>query len=151
MQIYMHTYTHIWGFLGSSAGKESACNTGRPQFNSWVRKIPWRRVRLPTPVFLGFSGGSDSKESACSVGDLSLIPGLGRSPEGGHNNPLQYYFLENPKGQRSLVGYSPFSHKESHTTKHSTVTYLLLSSFFLYWYIKSNIVYLIFLKKLTHS
>jgi len=35
----------------------------RPQFNSWVRKIPWRRNRLPSPVFLGFPGGSDGKES----------------------------------------------------------------------------------------
>ena len=33
---------------------------------------------------MGFPGGSDSKESACSVGDLSLIPGLGRSPGGGN-------------------------------------------------------------------
>ena len=33
-------------------------------------EIPWRRDRLPTPVFLGFPGGSDSKESACNVGEL---------------------------------------------------------------------------------
>ena len=38
----------------------------------------------------GFPGGSDGKESACSVGDLGLIPGLGRSPGGRHGNPLQY-------------------------------------------------------------
>ena len=38
--------------------------------DSWVRKICWRRDRLPTPVFLGFPGGSDGKESACNVGDL---------------------------------------------------------------------------------
>ena len=44
------------------------------------RKIPLRRDRLPTPVFLGFPGGSDSKESPCNVGDLGSIPGLGRSP-----------------------------------------------------------------------
>ena len=31
------------------------------------QKIPWRRERLPTPVFLGFPGGSDSKESTCSA------------------------------------------------------------------------------------
>ena len=31
------------------------------------------------------------KESACCVGDLGSIPGLGRSPEGGHGNPLQYF------------------------------------------------------------
>ena len=45
-------------------------------FDSWVRKICWRRDRLPTLVFLGFPGGSDSKESACNVGDLGSIPGL---------------------------------------------------------------------------
>ena len=54
------------------------------------RKIPWRRDRLPTPVFLGFPHGSAGKESACSAGDLGSIPGLGRSPERGHGNPLQY-------------------------------------------------------------
>ena len=43
------------------------------------RKIPWRRDRLPTPVFLGFPGGSDGKLT-CSVDDLGSIPGLGRSP-----------------------------------------------------------------------
>ena len=48
---------------------------GSPQFNSWVRKMLWRRDRLPTPVFLGFPGGSDDKESSCNVGDLGLNPG----------------------------------------------------------------------------
>ena len=47
----------------------------RPPFNSWVRKFPWRRDGLPTPVFLGFPGCSDSKESTCNVGNLDLIPG----------------------------------------------------------------------------
>ena len=60
-----------------------------------------------------FPGGSDSEESACSVGDLDLIPGLGRSPGGGHGNPLQYFCLENPHGQRSLVGYSPWCCREA--------------------------------------
>ena len=39
----------------------------RTRFDSWVRKIPWRRDRLPTSVFLGVPGGSDGKESACNV------------------------------------------------------------------------------------
>ena len=51
--------------------------------------------RLPTPVLLSFPGGADGKESTCNVGDLGLIPGLGRSPEGGHGKPLQYSCLEN--------------------------------------------------------
>ena len=46
--------------------------------------------------FKGFPGRSDGKESACNVGDLGLIPGLGRSPGGGHGNPVQYSCLENP-------------------------------------------------------
>ena len=62
---------------------------------------------------MDFPGGLDSKESACNEGDLGLMPGLGRSPGGGHGNPLQYYCLENPHGQRSLEGYSPWDDKES--------------------------------------
>ena len=43
-----------------------------------------------------FPGGSDDKESACNPGTLGFIPGLGRSPGGGHSNLLQYFCLENP-------------------------------------------------------
>ena len=75
-----------------------------PWLNSWDWKIPWRRDRLPTPVFLGFPRGLPGKESACNVGDLGSIPELGRSPGGGHDNTLQYSCLENPHGPRSLVG-----------------------------------------------
>ena len=39
------------GFPDTSVGKESACNAGDPGLISWVGKIPWRRERLPTPVF----------------------------------------------------------------------------------------------------
>ena len=46
-----YTYFH---FPSGSVGKVSACNARDPQFDSWVRKICWRRDRLPTPVFLGF-------------------------------------------------------------------------------------------------
>jgi len=63
--------------------------------DSWVGQIHWRRDGLPTPVFLGFPGGSAGKESACNAGDLSLIPGLGRSPGEGKGYPLQYSGLEN--------------------------------------------------------
>ena len=37
------------------------------------RKIPWRRVRLPTAVFLVFPGSSDGKTSFHNVGDLDSI------------------------------------------------------------------------------
>ena len=76
---------------------------------------------------MGFPGGSDGKKSACNVGDPGLIPGLGRSLRGGNGNPLQHSCRENPHGQKSLVGYRPWGHKESDTTErlstqHSTCT-----------------------------
>ena len=57
----------------------------------------------------GFPGGSDSKESACSVGDLGLIPGMGRSPGEGNGCPLQDSGLEN---SMDCIG-----HKELDTTE----------------------------------
>ena len=44
----------------------------------------------------GFPNSSVDKESACSAEDLGSIPGLGRSPGEGNDNPLQYSCLENP-------------------------------------------------------
>ena len=46
-------------------------------------------------ICMGFPAASDGKES-CNVGDLGLIPGLGRSPGEGNGNSLQYFCLENP-------------------------------------------------------
>ena len=65
------------------------------QCDSWVRKIGWRRDRLPTPVFLGFPRGSYGKESTCNAGELGQILGLGRSPGEENGYPLQYFDLEN--------------------------------------------------------
>ena len=48
---------------------------------------------------MGFSGGSDGEESDCNAGDLSLIPGLGRSPEEGNDYTFQYSGLENSMGR----------------------------------------------------
>ena len=49
-------------------------------------------------------GGSDSKEPACRVGDPGSIPGSGRSPGGGHDNPLQYSGLGNPMDRGAWQG-----------------------------------------------
>ena len=68
------------GFPGSSAGKESTCNTGVFSSIPGAGKIHWRRDSLPTTVLFGFPGGSAGKEFACKVGDLCSISGLGRSP-----------------------------------------------------------------------
>ena len=49
---------------------------------------------------MSFPGGASGKEPACqcklAMTDVSLIPGSGRSPGGGHSNLLQYSSLENP-------------------------------------------------------
>ena len=60
------------------------------------------------------------KNLPASAGDLreaDMIPGLGRSPGEGHGNLLQYSYLQNPQGQRTLEGYSPWGHKESDMTE----------------------------------
>ena len=55
--------------------------------------------------------------SAGDIRDAGSIPGLGRSPEGGHGNPLQHSCLENPHGEKSLDCCSPLGHKELDTTE----------------------------------
>ena len=64
---------------------------------------------------------SAGKEFTCNAGDLGSIPGLGRSPGGGHGSPLQYSCLENPHGQRSLAGNSPRGHIELDTTEQLSI------------------------------
>ena len=58
-----------------------------------------------------------SPANAGDIRDVGSIPGLGRSTGGGKGNLLQHSCLENPHGQRSLVGYTPWGRKESDTTE----------------------------------
>ena len=66
----------------------------KPKFekknNNSLRKLTVTRIKE------GFPGGSEGKESACNTGDLGSIPGSGRSPGEGKENPFQYSCLENP-------------------------------------------------------
>ena len=87
----------------------------RMNLSQWIPL--WNRAATCSPSPLGFSDSSDSKDSVCNARDMDSIPGFGRSPGGGHGNPLQYSCLENPHGQRSLVGYSPWGRTESDTTE----------------------------------
>jgi len=65
----------------------------------------------------GYKNVFHEKRSTKILGDLDLIPGLGRSPTRGHGNPLQYSCMENPHGQRILVGYNPWGCNESDMTE----------------------------------
>ena len=97
LELVLSAYTYIClyrGFPQNSVGRiHLQCR--RPRFDSWVRKISWRRKRLLTPVFLGFPCGSAGKEPTCNAGDLGSIPGLGKSPGKGKGYPVQYSGLEN--------------------------------------------------------
>ena len=66
-------------------------------FKWWFSLViyPWVGLLDHMAVLQGFLG-LDGKESACNAGDLSLIPGMGRSPGEGNGHPLQYSYLENP-------------------------------------------------------
>ena len=74
---------------------------------------------------------TNTSANAGDLRDAGLIRGLERSPGGGRGNPLQYSCLENPHGQSSLVGYSPWTHsKESDTTEQlSTHIYKLIKKY----------------------
>ena len=74
----------------------------------------------------GFPGVSVGKDSAGNAGYPGSISGSGRSPGKGNGNPLQYSSLENPHGQRSLVGYSPWGHKELDMTERLKLHFLML-------------------------
>ena len=65
----------------------------------------------------GFPSGSAVKNLPASAGNMGSILGLGGSPGGRHGNPLQYSCPENPHGQRSLAGYSPWFRRELDMTE----------------------------------
>ena len=95
------------GFPCGSAGKESTCNAGDLSSIPGSGRSTGEGIGYPLQYSWAFTSGSEGKECTCNVGHLGSIPGLGRSPGGGHGNTFQYSYLENPKGKRSLAGYSP--------------------------------------------
>ena len=66
---------------------------------------------------MGFPAGSDGKQSACNAGDLGSIPGAGKIPWRRKWQPTPVSLPGKSHGWRSLVGYSPQSHKELDTTE----------------------------------
>ena len=104
----------IWlGFPGSLAGKESIhlqCRT--PWFNSWVRKILWRRDKLPTPVLLDSLVVQLVKNLPAM--QETWVWSLGwEDPLEREWQPTPVFWPEEFHGQRSLLDYSPRDWKES--------------------------------------
>ena len=99
----------------------------RRRFDSWVRKIPWRRDMLPIPVFMSFPGGSAGKESTFNVGDLGSVPEMGRSPGEGNGYPLQCSGLENSMdyiAHRVTKSWTRLSDFHTQFTIHVWISYL---------------------------
>ena len=88
----------------------------------WLFVILWT-VACLAPLSMGFSrqkglgGSSDGKESACNVGDPGSIPGLERFPWRREWQPTPVFLPGESYGRRSLVGYGPWSRRESDMTK----------------------------------
>ena len=80
----------------------------------WVRKVRWRREKLPTPVFLGLPGGSAGKEYAYN--QETWVQSLGCEDP-----------LEKGKATHSSILYSPWGQKESDTTERLSLHFLSLS------------------------
>ena len=74
----------------------------------------------------GFPGDTVVKKPPANAGDAGSISGSGRSPGGGHGNPLQYSYLENPGGLRSTGSQSRFLLKQlsTHACMHRLLTYV---------------------------
>ena len=110
----------------------------RHQFDSWVGMIRWRRDRLPTPVFLGFPCNSAGKESACNGGawvqSLDWEDPLGKGMAT-HSSILAWRI---PWTEESLVGYSPWGHKESDTTERLALTLTTICQALYVHYLQSS-------------
>ena len=89
--------SHFWRFQQIFVSSTSLDNNENNLVGIYEHKIlsvsQVRRICICKYVSLyikmGLPGSSVGKESACNAGDPSLIPGFGRSPEGGHGKPLQ--------------------------------------------------------------
>ena len=114
-----------WIRLTQSYRGQSAClQCGRPRFDPWVRKIPWRRKWQSTPVLLpGESHGQRSLVGYSPWGHREsdttewLHFHFSVSRIGGKRQPTPVFLPGKSHGQRSLVGYSPWGHRESDTTE----------------------------------
>ena len=115
----------LWGrvsFLGSSTGKELACQCRRHGFDPWVGKISWRKERQPSPVFLpGDSHGWRSLAGYCPWGGRRVGQDL-MAEEQHRGRPAQKHLRH-----RMTTGHTATTHvlyarwwEKHHTAQHRT-------------------------------
>ena len=98
------------GFPGSSAGKEYTCKAGDPGSIPGTGRFLWEGIGYLLQYSWAFLVAQSVKNSP-AMREIRVWSGLG-DPPGGHGKSLQYSCLENPCGQSSLAGYSPWDRKE---------------------------------------
>ena len=151
----MEYKTHVSPELVPSGGSEGESDSCLSSAFGWVlHSVTWKLITPVSPSLLSshsilfyisvFSplligqqlycimGCPGCKESTSSARDVDLIPGLGRCPGGGNGYPLQYSCPENPRGQRSLVGYSLWGCKELDMTERLS-TYRIIAHPYQVW------------------
>ena len=106
-------------------------------------------------IYIGFPGNSDGKESACNVGDLGLIPGLGRFTWKSEWLPTPVFLPGDFHGQRNLAGYSHgVTKSQTQLSDFHKVLYIYLYLYLYGWITllysrnKHNIVYQVYFIKI---
>ena len=122
-----YTYSSLLGLPWWLSWYRICLQCGRPRFDPWVGKIPWRSAWKCTPIFqpgeshglslLSLYGGSDGKESTCQCRRLRFDPWVGKIPWRRARQPTPVFLPGESRGQRSLVGRSPWGCRESDTTE----------------------------------
>ena len=116
--IIIHTPPLSWAYLPSP----HCTPLGRHRLGSLCYTTASHKLTMyhyTWQCLLGLPWCSDGKESACNTGDLGSGPGLGRSPGGGHGNPLQHSRLENPMDRGAWRATVRGVTKEWDTAEHS--------------------------------
>ena len=111
------------GFPGSSASKESFYNAGDTSLTPKSERVGGVGEGVGYPLqYLWASLVAQMVKNPPALWETWVqFLGLGKSPGGGHGNPLHYSCLQNPHGQRSLMGYSLWGHKESDMTEQLSI------------------------------
>ena len=104
-------------FPGSSAVKESTCNAGDCGSIPGSGRSSREGIGYPLQYSWASQVAQLVKNPPAVQETMVQFLGWEDSPGAGHGNPLQYSCLENPHGQRRLVGYSPWGCKESDPTE----------------------------------
>ena len=118
---HTHTHTHTHGVSLVVQLVKNPPAMQETQFDFWVGKIPWRKDKQLTPVFLGFPGGLVKNPPAVWETWVLSLGGEDLLEEGmaANSNILAW---KNPQGQRSPVACSPWGRKESDTIERLSAT-----------------------------